>query len=478
MSSNSDDRQIDNPFDQGKTSTARARGAAEPPPSMRAPDRASPEDMTKGKTRRRMEVWLLVPLFVGLVGYGLWPHHKRGAIVPKAAVPETAVDNGQQIVGVAQEANVAAQASEVRAEQKRRRQAGAAKGGSATGAVRTNPGAAAEALVADGGDDGGSGQSPGTTRAQAEANKEAKDEAQKAADREAEIAAAPLQATGVEVLKGDQSGSASQSPAETAEQARDRSLQQLIDSSNPDVVMDKAAKLATSYGGQGGGATAAPLGKAAEQDKWFASQKADGADVVSQHEKAPGYLVSQGTPVRTVLITGLDTDTPGMVTAQVTSDVYDSLTGSQLLIPKGSRVIGEYNHDVKVGQDRVLVALTRLIRPDGSWIDLSGAPGAEMDGGSGLAGDVNNHFFKIFGSALIIGAATLLLDKSQQTVTVDQGLGTTQMGGTIFAQTLQQVVTNLLARNQNIPPTITRDGGTEFIFMVRRDMSLTPYQRS
>ncbi len=77
----------------------------------------------------------------------------------------------------------------------------------------------------------------------------------------------------------------------------------------------------------------------------------------------------------------------------------------------------------------------------------------------------------------MIGAATLLLDQSQQNVTINQGLGTTQMGGTIFAQTLQQVVTDLLSRNQNIPPTLTRSGGTQFIFMVRHDLALSPYYR-
>ncbi|KAF7963345.1 hypothetical protein AWV80_10475 [Cupriavidus sp. UYMU48A] len=145
------------------------------------------------------------------------------------------------------------------------------------------------------------------------------------------------------------------------------------------------------------------------------------------------------------------------------------------MIPKGSTLTGSYNHDIKVGQGRVLIAITRLIRPDGSWIDLSGTTGSEMDGTSGLESDVNNHFWKIFSSAMVVGAATLLLDKSQQNVTVNQGLGTTQLGGTIFAQTLQQVVAGLLSRNKDIPPTLSRSGGTEFIFMVRNDLALTQY---
>nr|WP_241023843.1 TrbI/VirB10 family protein [Burkholderia sp. Ac-20365] len=235
---------------------------------------------------------------------------------------------------------------------------------------------------------------------------------------------------------------------------------------------------AAASGQQNASAIPIVAGPAAQQDKWLASQSSDGDQVLRQHSKADGYIISEGTPVRTVLITGLNTDTPGVVTAQVTSDVFDSATGNALLIPRGSRVMGKYDHDIKNGQDRVLVALTRLIRPDGTWIDLASASGAEMDGKGGLEGDVNNHFWKIFGSSLVIGAATLLLDKSQTTTTVSQGLGTTQMGGTIFAQTLQDVLNTLLSRNKDIPPTISRDAGTEFIFIVRRDMSLTPYHRS
>ncbi|MGF6604514.1 type IV secretory pathway VirB10-like protein [Paraburkholderia sp. GAS448] len=469
----------DSPFEADNPSRRRV-DSRDVPDSVQAPEREAVEDLTRGKRKKGKTAGFL--LMLALLGGGLYylygmsdrpaAHHRKNqdTLTPSDTAGAAVVSG--------------AKAAEVQIQQQRR-QAAAVAAASAAAAKGLDPNAAAAAAIAGQGGavapTGASGAAAPLSASQAAAAAAAaKQEADAKAQKEAEIAASPLQANDVQVLRSDSSGrsSAPQSPADQIAQ----NLSDLMKANQAaaDRQMDRVMQMSASYGGQGGsgGTNAiASASRASQQDQWLASQKADDS-APTQMKAAPAMpIVGEGTPVRAVLLTGLDTDNPGRVKAMVTSDIYDTVTGRNLMIPKGSILMGDYNHDVKVGQDRVLIAMTRLTRPDGSWIDLSGTTGDEMDGTSGLEGDVNNHFLKIFGSALVIGAATLLLDTAQQTITVNQGLGTTQQGGTIFAQTLQQVVSNLLSKNKDIPPTITRSGGTQFTFLVRHDLALTPYYR-
>ncbi|MFP3637936.1 TrbI/VirB10 family protein [Paraburkholderia sp. SIMBA_054] len=474
---------IDNPFD--KIPDTADRPMADAPKSEQSPNRAASSDMTRRKPKRSLQLYLVPVVLVLVVAMLFWPTEKKRPTVAKADQQSVAAANGQDVLRAAQDAQ---STSEGKAKQAAAQAAAAANGGLPNGKVDPNAAAAAAigtgnyAQAADGNPNGNASR-PNAQQQQNQQEANAQQAAlDKAEQKRAEIASSEILANNVETLRtnGTGGGLATSSQRETPDQLRARLLGDLASQQQQQAsTLDKAMQLAaTAGGGQGGGATQIVVGAAAQQDKWLASQGGDGDQVLKQHARPEGYVISEGTPIRTVLITGLNTDTPGTVTAQVTSDVYDSATGNALLIPRGSRVIGSYDHNVKNGQDRVLVALTRLVRPDGTWVDLASSSAAEMNGQAGLEGDVDNHFWKIFGSSLVIGAATLLLDKSQTTTTVSQGLGTTQMGGTIFAQTLQDVLNTLLSRNKDIPPTISRDAGTEFIFMVRHDMSLTPYHRS
>ncbi|MBU3625982.1 hypothetical protein ICN48_07005 [Polynucleobacter sp. JS-Safj-400b-B2] len=216
--------------------------------------------------------------------------------------------------------------------------------------------------------------------------------------------------------------------------------------------------------------------KGAQDTAWLSNQGSNAqASAPLVEQTAPmGAVIQQGTIIRGVLLSGMNTDLPGSITARVVNDVYDSIYQNTLLIPKGSKLIGIYNHDIVVGQERVLVAFSRLIRPDGSSIQLAGAAGTDMQGVSGFPGEVNNHFFKMFGSAAIIGAASAL--SGGQSVTVTQGLSGTQTGGTVMAQALSDSVNILMQRNKNIAPTITKNSAEEFMFITTRDMRLSPAQ--
>jgi type IV secretory pathway VirB10-like protein len=190
-------------------------------------------------------------------------------------------------------------------------------------------------------------------------------------------------------------------------------------------------------------------------------------------------LINEGHIIRAVLLTRVNSDLPGRVLARVTSDVYDSKQ-RYVVIPKGSQLIGVYSSQVVVGQERLLMAMNRLILPNGNWISLSGAGASDMAGMSGVKAVVNNHFMKMFGSSLVLGASTLLLPRMDTTVsTLQSAAGNAGTGGTagsIFATSLNDVLKTLLERNKQIQPTLSLQEGEEFIFMVAHDMAMVPYQ--
>lgn len=189
-------------------------------------------------------------------------------------------------------------------------------------------------------------------------------------------------------------------------------------------------------------------------------------------------IVSEGHVIRSVLLTRVSSDLPGRVLARVTSDVYDSKQ-RYIVIPKGSQLIGVYSSQVVVGQERLLMAMNKLILPNGNWISLSGAGAADLIGMAGVKAEVNNHFMKMFGTSLVLGATSLFLPKSDTTVSTLQGMnsnGGSGTAGSVFATSFNEVLKTLLERNKQIAPTLSLQEGEEFIFMVAQDMAMVPYQ--
>lgn len=228
-----------------------------------------------------------------------------------------------------------------------------------------------------------------------------------------------------------------------------------------------------------GGAPSGPA-RSGNQDFMAEQQSAsnEAIQVLRQQHATGQYIVNQGTPIQAVLLSGITSDLPGTVTAMVTYDVYDSLGQGAVLIPKGSKLVGKYNSQVIPGQSRLLIAMNRMILPNGTWISLAGANGTDPVGQSGLEAEVNNHFFKIFGTSLILGAASYLLPSGDRNITSTiGGLGGVQAGGSIAGQALNDSVKAMLERNKKIDPTLSKEPGMEFMFMAAHDMALTPYRR-
>lgn len=199
------------------------------------------------------------------------------------------------------------------------------------------------------------------------------------------------------------------------------------------------------------------------------------------HRKAPPvspYEVKQGTVIPGVMITGINSDLPGQIIGQVSQSVYDSVTGKNLLIPQGTKIVGSYDSFVAVGQERALVAWRRLVFPDGSAIDLLGMPGADQGGYAGFNDQVNNHYFKIFGSALMLSLVGAGYQISQPQQDGRQFPGTQEIIAAEVGRQFAQVSNEMIRRNMQVQPTIEIRPGYRFTIMVNKDMVLEPYQES
>lgn len=178
-------------------------------------------------------------------------------------------------------------------------------------------------------------------------------------------------------------------------------------------------------------------------------------------------VVMAGSVIPAALITGVRSDLPGQVTAQVTAHVYDSPTGRTLLIPQGSRLIGEYDSRVAFGQRRVLLAWTRLILPDGRSIILERQPAGDAAGQAGLQDGVDHHWDDLARAA---GLSTLLsIGTELATDSNDRLVRALQDGG---QDTFNQAGQEIVRRQLNIPPTLTVRPGYPVRVLVSRDLIL------
>jgi type IV secretion system protein VirB10 len=192
--------------------------------------------------------------------------------------------------------------------------------------------------------------------------------------------------------------------------------------------------------------------------------------VVSAERLAPPVspnVLQSGAIIPAALVTGIRSDLPGQIVAQVTQNVYDSPTGRVLLVPQGAKLIGRYDSETSFGQDRVLLAWDRLILPDGRSILLDRQPGADAAGGAGLKDRVDNHWGGILKAALV---STLLSVGAEVGSSSDDDLVRALRQGTSSSinQTGQQVV----QRQLGIRPTLTIRPGAPLRVIVTRDLVL------
>ena len=187
---------------------------------------------------------------------------------------------------------------------------------------------------------------------------------------------------------------------------------------------------------------------------------------------ASPYVLQAGSVIPASLITGLRSDLPGEVTAQVTEDVYDSPTGKILLIPQGTRLIGQYDAQVTFGQSRALLVWTRLIMPNGKSIVLERQPGVDPQGYAGLADQVDNHWGMLFKAAIL--STILSVGAEAGTSSSENDLAQAIRQGA--SQSINQAGERVVCRSLDIQPTITIRPGFPVRVLVTRDLVLEPYR--
>jgi type IV secretory pathway VirB10-like protein len=204
----------------------------------------------------------------------------------------------------------------------------------------------------------------------------------------------------------------------------------------------------------------------------FLNASADRRTVAPDRVMAPAspYVLQAGSVIPAALITGIRSDLPGQITAQVTEHIYDSPTGRILLVPQGTRIIGQYSNDVGFGQRRVLLVWNRLIFPNGHSIVLERQPGADAQGYAGLEDGVDYHWWDLARAA---GLATLLAFGAELAIDDQDRLLRAIRGGA--QDTVNEAGQQIIRRQLQVPPTLTIRPGFPFRVIVTRDLVLEPY---
>jgi len=188
-------------------------------------------------------------------------------------------------------------------------------------------------------------------------------------------------------------------------------------------------------------------------------------------EKPPTpYILRTGWVIPALLLTAMESELPGTITAQVSQDVYDTPSGRYLLIPQGSRLVGEYANSIQYGQSRIFVAWERIIYPNGDALDIGAMPGADAVGEAGFHDLVDNHFLRLFGSALLMSAISGATALSQPQQTFSNGPTLSSTLSEALGQQLGAATSSLLEKNLSIPPTLKIRQGYSFNIVVVKDL--------
>jgi type IV secretion system protein VirB10 len=188
------------------------------------------------------------------------------------------------------------------------------------------------------------------------------------------------------------------------------------------------------------------------------------------------YLLQEGTMIPLSLLTAISSDIPGPIQAQVRSPVYDSVNGDYLLIPPGSRMVGEYSTTLAHGQTRLQFVWTRLILPNGDSIQMN-APGLSDDGTSGVRDDIDMHYDKIFGAA--IASSILSFGAQSAAGTVNrEAVRPEQVAAGQVGENVASVGARMVDRELDVKPTLSVDRGHDVQAYLTRDIELKPYKEN
>jgi type IV secretion system protein TrbI len=202
----------------------------------------------------------------------------------------------------------------------------------------------------------------------------------------------------------------------------------------------------------------------------------------SVREPVSPYEVQAGTIIPAVMLGAINSDLTGQILGQVRENVYDSVTGAHLLIPQGTRLVGLYDHRIVYGQERVLITWKRLILPSGSSLSLGdGMPGTDALGAAGFHDEVNNHYVRIFGNALLLSVISAGLQLSQIPEFGQDFRGPTagNVLGAAVGQQFGSAAAESIRRGMGVAPTLEIRPGYPFTVIVTQDVVFPgPYQEA
>jgi type IV secretion system protein TrbI len=183
------------------------------------------------------------------------------------------------------------------------------------------------------------------------------------------------------------------------------------------------------------------------------------------------YELKRGSVIPATLITGINSDLPGRITAQVRQNISDSATGHRLLIPQGTKLLGRYDSKVSFGQSRVLVVWTDIIFPNGSTLQIGSMAGVDNEGYGGFKDKVNNHYLKTFGSAALLALIGTGIDMSiPNDSTLSNQTTAADSARQNFAEVFGRVAEKTIEKNLNVQPTIEIRPGYTFNILVDQDI--------
>lgn len=220
-----------------------------------------------------------------------------------------------------------------------------------------------------------------------------------------------------------------------------------------------------------GGQNIDPNAQGAKEDFFNADLRKAGYlpnGVVPQQSR---YELKRGSVIPATLITGINSDLPGRITAQVSQNVYDSATGHYLLVPQGTKLLGRYDSKVSFGQSRVLVVWTDMIFPNGSTLQLGGMAGTDAEGYGGFTDKVDRHYLRTFGSAVLLAVIGTGIDmavpENSTLATQDTASDSARRN---FAETFGRVAERTISKNLDIQPTLRIRPGYKFNVLVDQDL--------
>ncbi|NID16417.1 TrbI/VirB10 family protein [Luteibacter yeojuensis] len=210
--------------------------------------------------------------------------------------------------------------------------------------------------------------------------------------------------------------------------------------------------------------------KGKNSDRWLLDSELE--------DPRTAYEVRAGSVIPATMISGINSELPGQIVAQVSQDVFDTPTGRYRLIPQGSKLIGRYNNNVVLGQSRVLVAWQRIVFPDGRAMDIGAMEGVDSAGYAGFNDKVNSHYLRMFGSAILMSGITAGLTSSRIDPSSDPfGSSNAATLSQALAQQVGEVAIKMIEKNMNVAPTLQIRPGYRFNVMAVKDLTFNkPYQ--